>query len=454
MQSRSVTEQASSPTLLVTPPGSSQPDEENSPRHRWYRIKESFSPSWVKEVIASESLTEEDMVLDPFAGSGTVTTTASVVGVRSLAYEVNPFLAFAARTKLARISGQELNRQLPAVREAIQGKTVSSPLVGYSTFARVDGKRGLFNESVLNAFEAGWRVTTNVKPGCKRLLRLALIGAAIDCGNFVRDGKALRYRQALLDCEYNESSLDDALVARVALMVEDLEESSATLKKAGRVKAGDSRVLLNTGQPVSFRLCVTSPPYLNSFDYSDIYRPELFLGRFVSTTSELRKIRLTTVRSHVQASWAKPASADFGQLFAESLKGINERRSELWDQRIPTMVQAYFEDMQSVLRHLLIHGKPNASVWMVVSTSAYAGVEIPVDLILAEIGERCGLLLRTVQVIRRMRSSGQHWQTTAKKISRLPLRESLVVFDLPDGKRKVTLTPTVSRDPSVDARQR
>ena len=32
-----------------------------------------------------------------------------------------------------------------------------------------------------------------------------------------------------------------------------------------------------------FKLCVTSPPYLNSFDYTDIYRPELFLGGFVQS---------------------------------------------------------------------------------------------------------------------------------------------------------------------------
>ena len=75
---------------------------------------------------------------------------------------------------------------------------VSSPLLGYSTFARRYSKRGLFNESVLNSFEAGWRATASVRPGSKRLLRLALMGAAVDCGNFARDGKALRYRQAFV----------------------------------------------------------------------------------------------------------------------------------------------------------------------------------------------------------------------------------------------------------------
>ena len=320
-----MTERVYPPALLVTSPGASQPDEENSPRHRWHRMKESFSPAWVNGVIASEMSSDEDVVFDPFGGSGTVTTTASVAGVNSLSYEVNPFLAFAARTKLARIGGVELNRQLPMVSEALLNKRVRSPLIGYSTFARENGKRGLFNESVLNAFEAGWRVIDNVKLGCKRLLRLALIGAAIDCGNFVRDGKALRYRQTLLDCEYDEKSLNDAFYTRVTLMAQDLETSSGILKKIGRVRTGDSRILLGANEPISYKLCITSPPYLNSFDYSDIYRPELFLGRFVSTTDELRKIRLMTVRSHVQASWSKPGCADFGQLFSQALEGIKAK---------------------------------------------------------------------------------------------------------------------------------
>ena len=419
------------PKQLFTSPAFSQPDDEDSPRHRWYRMKESFSPAWVKEVVSSETSSDRDIVFDPFGGCGTVTTTASVVGLDSLSYEVNPFLAFAARSKLTRARSSVLKRQLTRVRKAILENRVRSPLIDYSTFARTNDRRGLFNEAVLNAFETGWRATFNVSPGYKRLLRLALIGAAMDCGNFVRDGKALRYRQRLLDCEYDETSLCEALVARVAEMAEDLGESSGSLRRVGRVRTGDSRTLLATNKSVSFGLCITSPPYLNSFDYSDIYRPELFLGKFVSTTQELRQIRLATVRSHVQTSWFKPVGDSFGALFSEAINGVREHGSELWDHRIPTMIQAYFEDMHGVLKRLLIHGKPNASVWVVVSTSAYAGVEIPVDLILAEIGERCGLSLRQVHVIRHMRSSGQHWRTSGRRTSRPPLRESLIVFDLP-----------------------
>ena len=55
---------------------------------------------------------------------------------------------------------------------------------------------------------------------------------------------------------------------------------------------------------------------------------------------------------------------------------------------------------------------PDASVWLVVSTSAYASVEVPVDLILAELSQKCGWFLREVGVLRYLRSSSQHESTS------------------------------------------
>lgn len=94
------------------------------------------------------------------------------------------------------------------------------------------------------------------------------------------------------------------------------------------------------------------------------------------------------------------------------------------------MVQAYFEDMKGVLQQLYRQAARDAQVWLVVSTSAYGGVEIPVDLILANIGTQSGWFLREIGVIRQIRHSGHH-------LSRLPelrrpeakLRESVVVFE-------------------------
>jgi hypothetical protein len=205
--------------------------------------------------------------------------------------------------------------------------------------------------------------------------------------------------------------------------------SMAPLETDADVINDDSRKVLRT-LPRKFRLCITSPPYLNSFDYSDVYRPELFLMEMVRNTQELRRIRLRTVRSHVQVHWNAPTDSNFGEVYKETMKGIRKVEDNLWDRRIPAMVQAYFEDMKCILRQLYRRATNDAQVWLVVSTSAYGGIEIPVDLILANIGTQNGWLLREIGVIRQIRHSGHH-------LSKLPeeqrptakLRESVVVLE-------------------------
>ena len=101
-----------------------------------------------------------------------------------------------------------------------------------------------------------------------------------------------------------------------------------------------------------FKLCITSPPYLNTFDYTDIYRPELFLGGFINSDAELRKLRHKTVRSHVQVNWKDPLDASFGSAFNDVFEKIASKRDMLMHKRIPEMIVAYFEDMKAILKSL------------------------------------------------------------------------------------------------------
>jgi hypothetical protein len=100
----------------------------------------------------------------------------------------------------------------------------------------------------------------------------------------------------------------------------------------------------------SFDLLVTSPPYLNSFDYSDVYRPELFLGGFVADNTELRRIRLRTLRSHVQVKWGGEINVQ-SSVLVEPLRALNSA-PKLWNKRIPEMVEAYFHDMHLIFTQL------------------------------------------------------------------------------------------------------
>jgi DNA modification methylase len=407
-------------------------DAATKPRHRWYFFKEAFSPEVVDMAVVDAGCVPGDSIVDPFCGSGTVPVQAALSGHVGAGVEVNPFLAFVTRTKLSDCRPECLEaRAEDAVKAARIGRR--SPLAEFSTFSE-DGiqsqkqQKWLFNRSVLDAFEGAWSTVSRSGSSANDLVRLCLLGAATDVSNATKDGKGLRYRSDWRARGFNATDFSKAFEERVSAVSEDLR-THPLVESTSRVKVGDARV---QAPGEKFRLCVTSPPYLNSFDYTDVYRPELFLGKWITTMDELWALRQQTLRSHVQVKWQDPTENDFGIHYREVKEHLQVSTEGLWNARIPLMVQAYFEDMRRVLRHLRRAARDDATMWIVVSTSAYAGVEIPVDLIIADIATGCGWYLREVSVLRYLsRVAGQQWkELSEKKENNKPhLRESVIILD-------------------------
>lgn len=419
------------PNSLVNNLSVSALDTALLPRHRWYYFKEAFSPDLVTHAIRDAKCNNEDIILDPFSGSGTVPLTATISGYKATGFEVNPFLAFVAGTKLLHCNAKTIDRHFSDIVDGIQ-QGFSSPLETFSTFSEDGGaKKWLFNTDVLRAYEGGWQATIGKYKSVRDILRLCLIGAAMDTSNATKDGKCLRYRRNWKEQRLGKNEFLVAFSKRVNDIKQDLETCPLRNPRT-KIEVMDSRQLATKNiLSEKFKLCVMSPPYLNSFDYTDVYRPELFLGKFVNSHEELQQLRLKTIRSHVQIGWDTPIDLDFGQHFTNSFAEINERADTLWNKRIPLMIQAYFEDMKQILTNLSSLAKSDASIWIVVSTSAYAGVEIPVDLIIADIGSQVGWFLREVNVIRYLRRvSGQQWDKLYERKNKKPhLRESVIILD-------------------------
>lgn len=400
-------------------------------RHRWYLIKEGFSPKLVNAALDSLDLKEKDLVLDPFVGCGTVALTAAARGIRAVGIEVNPFLAFVSRTKLKSCRAECLRSGGTLVLRAMEKhKRWHSALEGYSTFSPTQGAaKWLFNTQILRIFAAGSAAVSKAEPSTRRFLHLSLVKAAMDNCNAKADGKCLRYKRGWEDLAYDTEDFIGSFESHLEMILTDLDD--APLKCKADVIVADSRKAIGKIQ-TPFRLCITSPPYLNSFDYSDVYRPELFLMGMVQNNQQLRTIRLKAVRSHVQAGWDPPTDSDFGELYSHTISKLKIVEDQLWDARIPSMVQAYFEDMKGILRQLYLRASTGAQMWLVISTSAYGGIEIPVDLILANIATQCGWHLREVGVIRQLRHAGHHWSKLPKdQRPNAKLRESVVVLQRP-----------------------
>jgi len=408
-------------------------------------IKEGFAPELLASAISEFPITKNELVIDPFCGSGTLPLAASLRGYRSVGIEVNPFLAFAARTKTLSCDSDSLTKGVSSVLPAIR-KGAISPLEHFSTFCeQEDSEKWLFNRAILRCFQGGWQAAQCLTGPASEIVKLMLVRAAMETCNAVADGKCLRYRKGWPSLRFGKADFIERFESWSMKAREDLREEPTV--RAASIILGDARRVLealDAGEP---SLCVTSPPYLNSFDYSDVYRPETFLIGAVRSNHELRAVRLASLRSHVQVKWADPTTNDFGPTYEQTMVRLGRKKDAFWDSRLPKMVQAYFEDMRRVMKALKAVVRTRARLWLVVSTSAYAGIEVPVDSILAQIGDRVGWFLHDIVVLRHLRASGQHAvRVPGEEIKPFHLRESLVVLGTePIGRKAVQRTAACSK---------
>ena len=61
------------------------------------------------------------------------------------------------------------------------------------------------------------------------------------------------------------------LMQNISTIKEDIQDKPIKIKS--KIYKGDCRKILKISEGIkNFKLCITSPPYLNTFDYTDIYR--------------------------------------------------------------------------------------------------------------------------------------------------------------------------------------
>jgi DNA modification methylase len=373
--------------------------------------------------------------LDPFSGSGTTCLESALWGWEAFGLEVNPFMATIARAKTHEY--KSASKVEAAYSKVIIHKERVCRIPRDSTLVERKGlKQWLFNRSVAFRFEqirSGIEQCSDKK--IQDLLNTCLISSMEDVSNAKRDGKCWRYLRGWEFRNYKDSDLDAAFHQQFTSILEDIKATRLLHGKATIIE-GDSRKLksfFSKDFSNTFDAVITSPPYPNSFDYTDIYRPNTILLGAAKSASDLRQLRLRTIRSHVQVDWPAPNSVPTSTV-ARLIKKL--RGEQLWNKRLATMVHAYFEDLDQVSRDCYSMLREGGTMHWVVGRSAYSGVVINVDRILASIFEANGFTNVTCTELRRISGNGQH-----RRISDVELAEVLVSCQKPSGGSVVQTVP-------------
>jgi hypothetical protein len=387
------------------------------PRHRWYRFKEGFSAGLVSHFVAEYLPSRNGRLLDPFLGSGTTGVEGARLGHFVDGIESNPFMAFMAKVKTRDYTcAGSLER---AALQCFRQRSGSAAFILPRDSTLVERKgldKWLLNRKVATRFEQLRTAIAEITPPAVRdLLLFALLSSIEDVANARKDGKCWRYKSNWHTLNFSGKSLDEAFALQVLRYAEDIADCPRLSGRA-TVFQGDARVrLARIGSPNQlYDGVLTSPPYLNSFDYTDIYRPELLLMNVARNSNDLRRIRLATLRSHVQVAWRPSPPLDI-PLLQRKIAAIGN--AGLWCGRIPEMVNAYFVDLDQIVEQCTHRLKVGATIGFIVADSAYCGVVIPVDLILSEIFERHGLVTKKITLFRRTLGNGHHQQRSIERLN-------------------------------------
>ncbi|MDP3770018.1 MAG: DNA methyltransferase [bacterium] len=411
MISAPITQKVSEYGSLISPAR-----DRNEPIYNWHAFKHSYSKNLVEKLVGSFNLDEGSWVLDPFCGGGTTLLACKELGINSMGLDILPFSVFLSNVKARTYDPKELRRQLKLfnTENGAVPKNASLPDIAIVNKA--------FSEDVKkNLLSLKYKIKAIQNPEVRDFYMLGLLSILESVSNTSKSGGFLRITKKRV----SGKDVHPKYLSRIETMINDVEKFNDGLKFP-RVKASaevsDSRRFSTARK---FDAIITSPPYPNRHDYTRIYGLEMIFD-FIQDNDELKQIRYNTLRSHVEArkqfdapSYKQPAI----------IKKIIDRveKAGLNNSKVPEMISGYFEDMFLSLCQMQKHLKRGGKLALVVSNVRFGGVNIPVDRLLAQIGEQVGLHTEDILMARYRGNSAQQMG----RFQRKPSRESIVVWKNP-----------------------
>ena len=396
---------------LVSP----QPDQ-NTPIYNWHSFKQSYSRELVQSVISEFHLKKGSWILDPFCGGGTTLLSSKQVNINAQGIDILPFAVFLSNVKTRYYDEFILLQELRKLRQCSNEYSNRNTKLPDDIALLEKAFPPTIKNELLNLKQ---QLNEIKKEYYCDFFNLAFLSILESVSNTSKDGGFLR----IVDRNVSPESVRLKFLDKCAAMIGDVIKNNNTYQHKGitaSAKLGDARKLHIKRH---FDAIITSPPYLNRHDYTRIYSLELAFD-FISNNKELKQIRYDTLRSHVEAR-KKFEPNGYQQPFKLSRLIQKIEKNGTNNPQITDMIQGYFEDMFLCFEQMQKRLTKKGKIALVVSNVRFAGVNIPVDQLLSDIGQQVGLNPNAIWAARKRGNSSQQM----KQYKRIPSRESIVVWE-------------------------
>lgn len=378
---------------------------ERSGVHNWHGYYAGYAEQFVSDtldVLAHPG----DIVLDPWNGSGTTTLVAQYKGYPSVGLDLNPIMALHAQAKDLRIPerAEAIQQTARTIIEDARNISESDLNIGDSllewvhpepAYALAALRRAIvtrtglqsapgFLEAILTS-----QPETRAHPSAHRAFFLsALFQVLREVGKFKKGSNPTWLVTDESASSTGRTTILDSYHRIVKRMVYDLERVSLRADKLNPywVMTGDSRAM--DIRDDSIDLIITSPPYCTRIDYVVSTKPELLLMGYGD--DEVDGLRRENIGAPVIVDKSITMRPIWGSLCNAFLHGVKNHRSKASKSYYLPIYLQYFQDAERSLRDIKRVLKPEGRGAIVVQSSYYKELELPLGDIYVEMAQELG----------------------------------------------------------------
>lgn len=396
----------------------------------WVRYREGYSPAVVERIIQKFPIKGGEFLFDPMCGSGSTQVAAQKSNIPSGGTDISPYAVLVSKVKTTPLSKDDLEsiRLFMATFSDVE----NWPLPERST---TDSLLSIYfsenNFNSLLSIKEGINSSNVIGERVKEFLLIALLAIVEDSSNRKKDGNGLATRSSKVTDVF-ETFQNQVHKMLLDLAVVDWHNVPSVTLRESALNIDVSVPIASQTLGATLGAIIFSPPYANSFDYYESYKLELLFGEFFRV-DEMADERQKLIRSYRQMGKSDPVEhlTTVEYLIAELMVRLPEKeaKTEIRDGRsrlLPNLLRGYFSDMRLFLQNSAKVMPEGSYMAIIVDQSAYLGVLIPTDLLLAEIAVEAGLKLEKLVICRRAKTSGQ--QLNLQPALGLALRETAVIL--------------------------
>jgi predicted methyltransferase len=369
-------------------------------RYGWLRLTPAYSVHLVRELLDARTRPELP-VLDPFCGTGTTLLTCAERGIACTTLDVNPFLVWLARAKVAKYSRSALAEAQALIGDMGRAARHPSAPEWLPALFQIEKWWDARTLRALGNAHAVLRESKASKPA-RDLVKLAFCRSLITTANVSFGHQSMSFAKNGARPTQSAARVPDALQA--AFIPIAAAAARALPSSERRVVQGDSRRAADLCGKSRFGTVITSPPYVNRMSYVRELRPYMYWLGYLEQPSDAGELDWQAIGGTWGSATSRVAQWQAeGTLPLAGLATLVQRIARESDV-LSRYVAKYFVDMlghvQSIARVMARGGQ----VHYVVGNSKFFDVLVPVEQIFAEIFEICGFKDATVRVLRKRTS--------------------------------------------------